>query len=101
MRASDLDQITIAVISIRLHASWCHSLKEKRMVVKSLITKIQHRFHVSVAETDAQDQHQTIVIGIAAIVPDRSFADQLMENIVSFIAENTDAEIIADEYEIR
>lgn len=28
----------IAAMTFRLHAPWVHSLKEKRMVVKSLIT---------------------------------------------------------------
>jgi uncharacterized protein YlxP (DUF503 family) len=32
-----------------------HSLKEKRMIVKSLIAKLQNRFHVSAAEIDEQE----------------------------------------------
>ena len=56
-------------MTFRLRASWVHSLKEKRMIVKSLIAKLQNRFHVSAAEIDEQDTHQIIVIGVAAIVP--------------------------------
>ena len=41
-------------MTVRLHAPWVHSLKEKRMIVKSLITKMQNRFHASVAETEEQ-----------------------------------------------
>lgn len=47
----------IATITFRLHAPWVHSLKEKRMIVKSIITKVQNQFHVSVAEIDEQDIH--------------------------------------------
>ena len=43
----------IAAMTFRLHAPWVHSLKEKRMIVKSLIAKLQNRYHVSVAEIDA------------------------------------------------
>ena len=46
-----------------------HSLKEKRMVVKSDVAKIQNRFQASVAEIDEQDTHQIVAIGVAAIVP--------------------------------
>ena len=31
----------IAVITFRLHAPWVHSLKEKRMIVKSIVAKLQ------------------------------------------------------------
>ena len=91
----------IAVVTFRLHAPWVHSLKEKRMIVKSLIAKLQNRFHVSAAETDEQDVHQIIVIGVAAIVPHHAMADSLMENISMFMEENTEAEIIHEEREIR
>ena len=45
--------------------------------------------------------HQIIVIGIAAIVPHNAMADSLMEDISLFVEENTKAEIIDEEREIR
>ena len=59
----------IAAMTFRLHAPWVHSLKEKRMIVRSLIAQLQNKFHVSAAEIDEQDTHQIIVIGVAAVVP--------------------------------
>ena len=91
----------IAVMTFRLHAPWAHSLKEKRMIVKSLVAKLQNRFHVSAAEIDEQDTHQIAVIGVAAIVPHNSAADSLMEKISLFVEENTEAELIDEEREIR
>ena len=91
----------IAAITFRLHAPWVHSLKEKRMVVKSLVTQLQNRFHVSAAEIDEQDTHQIIVIGAAAIVPHNAIADSLMDEISTFVEENTEAEILDELREIR
>ena len=91
----------IAAMIFRLRAPWVHSLKEKRMIVKSLVTKLQNKFHVSAAEIDEQDMHQMIVIGIAAIVPHNAQADSLMDHISEFIEENTEAEILDEEREIR
>ena len=88
-------------MTFRLHAPWVHSLKEKRMIVKSLIAKLQNKFHVSAAEIDEQDIHQIIVIGIAAIVPHNAMADSLMDEISSFVEENTEAEILDEMREIR
>ena len=93
--------MNIAVLIFRLHAPWVHSLKEKRMIVKSLIAKLQNKFHVSAAEVDEQDTHQIIVIGVAAIVPHNAAADSLMEKISQFVEENTEAEIIDEERELR
>ena len=91
----------IAAMTFRLHAPWVHSLKEKRMIVKSLIAKLQNKFHVSAAEIDEQDIHQIIVLGIAAIVPHNAMADSLMDEISSFVEENTEAEILDEMREIR
>ena len=91
----------IAVMTFRLRAPWVHSLKEKRMIVKSLVAQLQNRFHVSAAETGAQDAHQTIVLGVAAIVPHRAMADSLMDEIAAFVEGATDAEILEEQREIR
>lgn len=93
--------MNIAVMTFRLRASWVHSLKEKRMIVKSLIAKLQNRYHVSAAEIEDQDVHQMIVIGVATIVPHNAMADSLMDDISLFVEENTDAEILDEEREIR
>ena len=93
--------MNIAAMTFRLHASWVHSLKEKRMIVKCLITRLQNRFHVSATEIDEQDTHQIIVIGVAAIVPHSAMADSLMEEISLFVEENCEAEILEETREIR
>ncbi|MCD7908276.1 MAG: DUF503 domain-containing protein [Clostridium sp.] len=81
-------------LEIRLYASWVHSLKEKRMIVKSLTAKIQNRFHVSAAEVEAQDVHQTIVIGVASIVPHRAQADRFAQEVQRFVEESTEAQVM-------
>ena len=95
------DTMIIAAMTFRLHAPWVHSLKEKRRIVKSIIAQLQNRFHVSAAEIDEQDTHQIIVIGIAAIVPHNAMADSLMDEISVFVEENTEAEILDEQREIR
>ena len=93
--------MNIAAMTFRLHAPWVHSLKEKRMIVKSLTAQLQNRLHVSAAEMDEQDTHQIIVIGVAAIVPHNALADSLMEEISRFMEENCEAEILEETREIR
>ncbi|MEG2934899.1 MAG: DUF503 domain-containing protein [Clostridium sp.] len=91
----------IFLMHVTLRATWVHSLKEKRMVVKSLVQRVKNKFNVSVSEIDEQDIHQTIVIGIAGIGGTSAQLDSTMENIVNFIENNTDAEIIGIEEEVE
>ena len=91
----------VLTIEVKLYAPWIQSLKEKRMVIKSLMAKIINKFHVSVAEIDAQDVHKTIVIGIAMIVDSQKKADQMEECFVNFIEDNTEAQILEIVSEIR
>ncbi|CUN45215.1 DUF503 domain-containing protein [Clostridium perfringens] len=81
-------------LKITLRASWVHSLKEKRMVVKSIVQRLKNKFNVSVGEVDEQDIHQIIVIGISAVCGDQKQVDSTLENLIDFVEENTDAEII-------
>ena len=91
----------VATVVFKLHAPWVHSLKEKRMIVKSLVAKLQNKFHVSAAEIDEQDTHQIIVIGVASIVPHNALADSLMDEISDFVDANTEAEILDEVREVK
>ncbi|NMF06356.1 DUF503 domain-containing protein [Clostridium beijerinckii] len=86
--------MNILFMKVTLRASWVHSLKEKRMIVKSIIQKLKNKFNISVSEAYEQDAHKTIVIGIAGMCSNSAQADSTMENIITFIENNTDAEII-------
>ena len=48
-----------------------------------------------------KELQEIIVIGVAAIVPHNAMADSLMDDISLFVEENTEAEIIDEEREIR
>ncbi|APM39504.1 DUF503 domain-containing protein [Clostridium kluyveri] len=89
----------ILFMKITLRASWVHSLKEKRMIVKSITQKLKNKFNISVSEIAEQDTHKTIIIGIAGICATIAQTDSTMENIITFIENNTDAEIIHIEKE--
>lgn len=86
---------------IKLYASWVHSLKEKRMVVKSIIAKVQNKFNISISEVDAHDIHQTIIIGIACISNDTRLSNSIIDSVITFIEDNCEAEVIDIQREIR
>ncbi|RMD72305.1 MAG: DUF503 domain-containing protein, partial [Chloroflexi bacterium] len=61
------------------------SLKEKRQVLRSLISRIRNEFNVSVAEVDDQDRWQSAILGVAVVATDQVHAQRQLEAVVSFI----------------
>lgn len=90
----------ILVMKVDLRAVYVHSLKEKRMIVKSIIGKLQNKFNVSIREVENQDLHQRISIGIVKLELNSKDSDQSKDKILNFIEENCEAEIIDIESEI-
>lgn len=91
----------IGTLEIQLYAPWAHSLKEKRMVVTSLLARLHNTFNISAAETAQQDTHQTIVIGVACVADSTARADSILDHVLSFVEDGTDAEITHVQREIR
>ena len=90
----------ILVMKVDLRAAYVHSLKEKRMIVKSIIGKLQNKFNVSIREVENQDLPQRISIGIVKLELNSKDSDQSKDKILNFIEENCEAEIIDIESEI-
>lgn len=90
----------IGILKIKLYAPWVHSLKEKRMIVKSIIMKTRNKFNVSVAEVEEQDLHQIAVLGIVGIAADHAQTDSILDHVLNFIESNTEGEIIDIDREI-
>ncbi|SNX53647.1 DUF503 domain-containing protein [Thermoanaerobacterium sp. RBIITD] len=85
--------MVITYCKIHLYANWVHSLKEKRMVVRSIIDKMKHRFNAAIAEVENQDVHQSIVIGLTCCGSDSKITEAMIQKIIEFVEGNTDAYI--------
>lgn len=90
----------IGYCKVKISAPWVTSLKEKRMVVKSIIEKTKHKFNTSIAEIESQDIHQTIVIGFSCVSNDYVLTEKMLNRILDFIEDNTDAILNEEEMDI-
>jgi len=70
------------------------SLKDKRQICRSIVDKVRKRFNASISEVATQDVHQTLTIGVTVVSGDASHARQSLDEIIRFMEENTDAELI-------
>jgi uncharacterized protein YlxP (DUF503 family) len=70
--------VIVGLITWELHLAACHSLKEKRQIVKSLKDRLHQRFNVSAAETDYQDAWQRAEVSACVVSTDRRHAEQVL-----------------------
>ncbi len=94
-------RMNVGIVKIHLRLPENSSLKGKRQVIKSLISRVQNKFNVSVAEVDDNDLWQLTTIGIACVSNDGRFTNQSLSRIVDFVRESRcEAELLDYEIEI-
>lgn len=81
----------IGTAKIYLYADWVHSLKEKRMIVRSIVDRMKHHFNVSIAEIEELDTHQTIVLGIACVSNSTVHANESIQKAVQYVEQHAEA----------
>jgi len=92
--------VFVGVISWELSIPGCQSLKEKRMVVRSLKERIRHRFNVSIAETGRQEIWTRAQLSVAVVSGDAPFIDTVLDKVDGFVANDRRVLITATRREI-
>ena len=64
------------------------SLKQKRGVLKPLLSRLHKTFNVSAAEVGFQDVWQSAAIGIAVVTGSTAHANQVVAGVVEWIEAN-------------
>ena len=90
----------IGSCKVYLNVPFSHSLKEKRMVVKSIIQKVKNKFNVSIAEVEDQDIHQSIIIGFVEVTTTTAHANSMVQSVINFIDEVSEADLMDTYIEI-
>ena len=84
----------VCVALFELHIEYAQSLKEKRMVVRSLRDKLRRRFNISVNEVAYQDLLQRARMGLSFIADRRDSADSLLDTIQFFVESHAGARVM-------
>lgn len=77
--------MVIGVCTIELHLPGNGSLKGKRSVLKSMISRLRREFNVSVAEVDLHDVWQSAVLGVVCVSNRQNHAHGLLVQVVKWI----------------
>jgi uncharacterized protein YlxP (DUF503 family) len=92
--------MTVGACRITLRLPENDSLKGKRQLVKSVISRVHNKYNVSIAEIDDNESWQILSLGISCVSNSVRHADEMLTNVVKFIAgSRLDAELL--DYEIE
>ncbi|NYE57627.1 DUF503 domain-containing protein [Carboxydothermus ferrireducens] len=78
----------IGVLTLELYIPQSQSLKEKRMVLKSITEKIKHSYNVSIAEVGNQNLWQRSTLALAAVSLKKDDIEKVFAKIENIIEQN-------------
>ncbi len=87
--------MVVGVMTWELHLAGCHSLKDKRRVLKSLKDRLHNQFNVSAAETAHHDLWQRAEVTVCVVATDRGHAESVLRQADRLI-EGADGARIVD-----
>ena len=89
-----VEVVIVGVITWELHLDACHSLKEKRQIVKSLKDRLHQKFNVSAAETDHHDLWRRAELTAAVVSTERQHAERVLREADRLVESATGARIV-------
>jgi uncharacterized protein YlxP (DUF503 family) len=90
--------VGFGIMTFRLHD--CRSLKAKRRVVKTIISRLDRHFNASVAEVGSNDVYKEAKIGFALAGNSKRTINSKMDKMINMADELGLAELIDNEMEI-
>ena len=92
-------KMSTAILTLYLQLPECHSLKEKRALIKPILARLRRNFNVSTAEIGLQDKWQEAVLACAAVGNDRIYTEQMLKkHIADGAPTNADGRISVVDY---
>jgi uncharacterized protein YlxP (DUF503 family) len=90
--------MVVGTLQVELGIPGADSLKDKRMVLRSLKDRVRREFNVSIAEVGENDQWRSAVVAVVVVSNDRRFANQVLSKVVDFIERSRD--LVVEDYRL-
>jgi uncharacterized protein len=92
--------MVVGTLQLKLHFPDPQSLKEKRCILKSLLTRFSQAFNAGIAELDGMDLWQYSVLGVVCVARERKEAEKLINHIRHFFDHENGCRVIEDQQEL-
>ena len=88
----------VGLLSIELHIPHSRSLKEKRVVVRSIKDRLS-KLSVGFAEVNYQDLLQRTALAVVAVGAEQQLVEQSLANVVKEVEKKGDGVVVRSEIE--
>jgi uncharacterized protein YlxP (DUF503 family) len=72
----------------------CHSLKDKRAVIRPILDGARRRYQVAAAEVGFQDKWQRALLGMACVGNDGSYVNDVLSKVERFVWSFPEIEVL-------
>jgi uncharacterized protein YlxP (DUF503 family) len=83
------------VLEIDLLLGDVHSLKEKRSIIRPLISELRKRFEVSVAEGGFLELHRRALIGVGVVAAGAAHCVEVLDGCERLVAGRPEVEVLS------
>lgn len=93
--------MVVGVLRVECSLPGTQSIKDKRRILRSLLDRLHHRFHVAVAEVEHQDSWRRAGLAVAYISTDTRHADEVLAHVATAIERHNDLVVLDYSIEMR
>jgi uncharacterized protein len=91
--------MTVGIARIALFLPASHSLKDKRMVLRRVKSRVRDKFNAAIAEVGDNDLWQRAALGITVVGNDRTFTEAALDEVIRLV--RSLAEVTNVEHELQ
>jgi hypothetical protein len=90
----------IGLLTLEIHISDAHSLKDKRQVLRSLKDRLRSHFNVAVAELEYQDVWQRALVGVVSLSNDEKHLRESLDHVAGEAERLLGRDLVSQEIEV-
>jgi len=90
--------VGICMVEVSIPNSF--SLKDKRRVLKSIITKSRNKFNIAISEIGNNENWQKAVLGVSSISNNSHYTNKILNEVVNYLEKERDLIIISYSIEL-
>ena len=87
----------VGAVRFDLRLPQCHSLKDKRAVIRPILDGARNRYRVASAEVGAHDVWQRAILGMAAVSATAGHVEEVLDEVERFVWSFPEVEVVVTE----
>lgn len=92
--------MVVGVVKLLIFIPSSNNLKAKRMVLRSLKSRSRNNFNISIVELDNHDKWQRSTLALSTVGIEKSKINSLISNIINFVEQNKQIQLLDYEMEL-